>query len=156
MRARIVLGIWLGVWLGVVAPLALTSPAAARSTDAHTYTFEQTWAAAVRLIAVDFRFPISDRDQDIGYILFEYREGGRAHHGSLELVRARDENGTPVVRVVAQVNAMPSYIERHLLDRLRRKLTDEYGSPPPSRRPPPPPSEDPAPDPGSEEDEPTS
>lgn len=140
MRARTLLAIW----LGVLAPLCVTSSASARSSDAYTYSFDQTWRAAVRLIAVDFRFPISDRDEEIGYILFQYQEGGRAHHGSLELVRAQDDNGTPVVRVVMQVNAMPSYVERHLLDRLRRKLTDEYGTPPPSRRPAPtPPAEAP-------------
>ncbi|HBQ18094.1 MAG: hypothetical protein RLO52_43070 [Sandaracinaceae bacterium] len=151
MRARTLLVIW----LGVLAPLGMTSTAAARTSDAYTYSFDQTWRAAVRLIAVDFRFPINDRDEDIGYILFQYQEGGRAHHGSLELVRSQDDNGTPVVRVVMQVNAMPSYVERHLLDRLRRKLTDEYGTPPPSRRPEPAPPAAPGEDEGEDEDAPT-
>ena len=94
--------------------------------------------AAVRLIAVDFRFPISDRDPEIGYVLFSYRDAGREHNGSLELARTTGVNGTPQVRVTMQVPSMPGYVERMLLDRLSRKLTEDYGRPPPTRRPEPP------------------
>ncbi|MCB9591543.1 MAG: hypothetical protein H6719_02315 [Sandaracinaceae bacterium] len=123
------------VLLAVLAPAASAS---ARSTEDYTYTYDQLWRAAVRLIAVDFRFPISDRDPEIGYVLFSYRDAGREHNGSLELARTTGVNGTPQVRVTMQVPSMPGYVERMLLDRLSRKLTEDYGRPPPTRRPEPP------------------
>jgi hypothetical protein len=122
---------------------ALAAPAQARSTAEYAYSYEQLWRAAVRLIAVDFRYPISERDPENGYLLFEYREGGRSVPGSVELVRTADRNGAESVRVVISIQAMPSYVERVVLDRLGRKLSDEYGAPPPRARPPaaPPPPE---------------
>jgi hypothetical protein len=121
-----------------------TPLASARQTDEHGYSYDQMWRAAVRLIAVDFRFPITDRDPDIGYLLFQYTDQGRTHDGSLELVRTRAADGTERVRVVVHVGAMPSYVERMMLDRFRRKLVDDYG-PPPVARPAPRPAPAPAP-----------
>ena len=133
MRARtFVAGLLAALWL----PAA---PASARLSSEYTYTYDQLWGAAVRMVAVDFRFPISERDPEIGFLLFEYRDQGRAYHGSLELVRTEGPHGTPQVRVVVQVQNMPTYVERMMLDRLTRKLADEYGTPPPTRRPPAPP-----------------
>lgn len=124
-------------------------------SDEYTYSYDQMWRAAVRLVAVDFRFPISERDPDIGYLLFEYQEQGRAYAGSLELVRTRGADGVDRVRAVVQINAMPSYVERMMLDRYARKLRDDYGSPPVVRRPPPPPPDAGVPDPseGDEDEE---
>jgi hypothetical protein len=121
----------------LAACLAPAAPASARLSDEFTYTYDQLWRATVRMIAVDLRFPISQRDPEIGFVLFEYRDQGRAHHGSVELVRTQGPHGGRQVRVVVQVPSMPSYVERMLLDRLRRKLSSDYGAPPPSRRPPP-------------------
>lgn len=111
----------------------LALPAAARSTQEYEYSYDQLWRASVRLVAVDFRFPISERDPEIGYLLFQYQDQGRTYDGSLELVRAQGRDGADRVRVVVQINAMPSYVERMMLDRLRRKLMDEHGAPRPSR-----------------------
>lgn len=133
------------ILLTLCAVLAPAASASARQTEEYTYTYDQLWRAAVRLIAVDFRFPITDRDPEIGYLLFSYRDAGRDHHGSLELVRTSGPHGTPQVRVSVQVPSMPSYVERMLVDRLTRKLMEDYGQPPPSRRapePPPPPAAD--------------
>lgn len=126
--------------------LAPAAPASARLSDEYTYSYDQMWRAAVRLIAVDFRFAITDRDPEIGYLLFDYREQGRDYAGSLELVRAQGADGGERVRVVVQVNAMPSYVERMMLDRFGRKLRDDYGAPPVVRRPPPPPRDAGVPD----------
>lgn len=116
-------------------------PASARSTAEYEWSYEQLWRASVRLVAVDFRFPITERDPEIGYLLFQYVDQGRTYDGSFELVRTHDRSGAERVRVVVQVNAMPSYVERMMLDRLRRKLTDEHGAPRPARpAPAPPPS----------------
>jgi hypothetical protein len=120
----------------VLAILLPAAAASARTTEEYTYNFDQLWRSAVRLIAVDYRFPITDRDEQIGYLLFEYREAGRTYAGSVELVRTRARDGGENIRVVMQVNSMPSYVERMLLDRLSRKLTEEYGAPPPRRREP--------------------
>lgn len=122
--------------------LALAAPASARQTSDFNYSFEQIWRTSIRLVAVDFRFPIQERDQDIGFFLFDYEDSGRTYHGSLELVRTMGPNDTPSVRVTVQVPQMPSYVERHVLDRLTRKLTEEYGQAPPNRRPEPPPVQD--------------
>lgn len=140
---------------GLLAPAATAS---ARQTGEYTYTYDQLWRASIRLIAVDFRFPISDRDEEIGYLLFDYRDAGRSYHGSLELVRTTGPHGTPQVRVTIQVPSMPSYVERMLIDRLSRKLSEDYGQPPPTRRAPaptPPVDDDDAADdatPGDEDD----
>ncbi len=115
-------------------------------SDEYTYTYDQMWRAAVRLVAVDFRFPITDRDPEIGYLLFEYQEQGRSYAGSLELVRTRGADGAERVRAVVQINAMPSYVERMMLDRFALKLRDDYGSPPVVRRPAPPPPDAGVPD----------
>lgn len=125
--------------------------ASARSAEEYAYTYDQLWRAAVRLVAVDLRFPITDRDPEIGYLLFEYRDQGRAFPGSVELVRTQGPDGAERVRVVVQVEAMPSYVERMMLDRLRRKLTDEHGAPPRSAPRPAPAPPPPAPTPPAED-----
>lgn len=129
--------------VGLVALTALApATASARQTAELTYTYDQLWRASVRMLAVDFRFPITERDEEIGFLLFEYRDQGRSYHGSVELVRTESPREGRRVRVVIQVQSMPSYVERMLLDRLRRKLSDDYGAPPPARRPEPPPVAD--------------
>lgn len=123
--------------------LACPQPASARKSADYVHRYEQVWSASVRMVRVDLRFRIQDQDASIGYLLFDYRDtNGRTTPGSVELVRAEEE-GRPVVRVVIQIPAKPSYIEQMLLDRLRRKLTEEFGQPPPPpRRPAQPPADD--------------
>lgn len=130
-------------FLTLVLTLMAASPAAARSSEEYAYGYDQLWRTAVRLVAVDFRFPILERDPDIGYLLFTYREGARTCDGSVELVRTQARDGSEHVTVVVTIAAMPTYVERMVLDRLRRKLTDEHGTPRPARpAPPPPPATD--------------
>ena len=101
----------------------------------YTYAWAQVWQAAVRLVRVDLQCAITDRDEDIGYVMFTYRESGRDHAGSVELVRAQMTSGERV-RVVVQVPSMPSWVERMILDRLTRKLRDDFGEAPRPARPP--------------------
>lgn len=117
----------LASWLLLVA-LALPALASAKKTENYRHRYHQVWRAAVRLIRVDQGFPIRDRDESIGYLLFDYKDDGRSYPGSIELIRI-EKNGNEAVRVAIQIPAMPSYIERMLLDKLERKLIDEYGEP---------------------------
>lgn len=140
--------------VGVVL-LGAPAVAEARKSQDFLYRWEQVWSASVRMVRVDLRFPITDQDESIGYLLFEYEDRGRSHPGSIELVRLtggrRDK-----VKVVVQIPAMPSYIEQMMLDRLARKLRDEFGEPPPPPPPPrepEPPAEEPPPDGGGDEHE---
>ncbi len=130
---------------------ALLSPATgqAKKTEDFRHSYEQVWGAAIRLIRVDQGYPIKDRDPEVGYFLFDYRDDGRMYPGSVELVRIEDEGGGPI-RAVVQIPAMPSYIERMLLDKLKKKLMDEYGEP----LPPPPKKHKPDEAPPSEAEEP--
>lgn len=121
---------------------------AVKQTDVR-YRYEQVWSATVRLVRVDLECAIKDRDEDIGYLLFTYRDHGRDHSGSVELVRTTDERGD-IVRIKVSIGTMPAYIEQMILDKLERKLQQEFGDPPspPSRRPP----AEPRPDEGEGED----
>jgi len=124
--------------------VALLSPATsqAKKTADFRHTYEQVWGAAVRMIRVDQGYAIKDRDEAVGYFLFDYRDDGRSYPGSVELVRIEDQGGGPI-RAVIQIPAMPSYIERMLLDKLRKKLNNEFGEPaPPPKKPTDAPSSD--------------
>ena len=100
----------------------------ARRSDTHAYPMDQIWSTVVRLLRVEYRFPIQDRDREIGYILFDYLHNGRSVPGSVELIPV-EEHGLHQVRVTLHIPAMPSYVERMILDKLTRKLRNEYGTP---------------------------
>lgn len=121
----------------LLATLLPASLASARLSEEYGYDYDQVWRAAVRLVAVDLRFPITDRDEEIGYVLFQYEDQGRSHHGSIELVRTAAPDGRERVSVAVQVPGMPSYVERMILDRFTRKLLQDYGPPRASRPAPP-------------------
>lgn len=125
------------LWPSLLVVAALLAPATghAKKTEDFRHTFDQVWGAAIRLIRVDQGYPIKDRDQSVGYFLFDYEDDGRMYPGSVELVRIADQGGGEI-RVVIQIPAMPSYIERMLLDKLEKKLVHEYGEPaPPPKKP---------------------
>ncbi|MFT5358654.1 MAG: hypothetical protein ACI9KE_005893 [Polyangiales bacterium] len=120
----------------LILALALLVPSfsSARRSDVHSYRYEQMWRSVVRLVRVDYGFTVRDRDEEVGYLLFDYVDSGRTHPASFELVRVQ-EDGREQVRVAVSIPAMPSYIERMLLDRLQRKLREEHGQPMPAPRP---------------------
>ncbi len=74
------------------------------------------------------RLPITDRDPDTGYMLFEYIDQDRRYPGSIEIV-ATEREKRPVVTVIISVSGMPSYVEQMMLDKLEKKLGTEYGAP---------------------------
>jgi hypothetical protein len=125
------------------AVLLAPAVAEARIAQPYAYRYEQVWSAAVRMVRVDLRMPVTDRDQELGFILFDYVDGRRSLPGSIELLRT-PVDGQEQIRVTMQVPAMPSYVERMLLDRLQRKLVEDFGEPlrAPRRPATPPPAED--------------
>ena len=117
-------------WVLLLAVLLWPSLGSAKRTQDFGHTYEQVWRSAIRLIRVDQGFPIRDRDKDVGYFMFDYQDNGRGHPGSVEVVEV---GKTGAVKVVIQIPSMPSYIERMLLDKLKRKLDTDYGEPPKRR-----------------------
>lgn len=102
--------------------------ALARREQTYAYAFTRVWTTAVRLLRIDFASPITEKDVESGYFLFDFVDGNKQHPGSIELIRLQ-ESGGESVRVVLQIPALPSYVEQNLLERLGRKLSAEYGSP---------------------------
>jgi hypothetical protein len=136
-----------GVLSGLVvsAAVALTAGgASAKSTYESPYGYERTWNAALRLVRVDNGWKVTEKDDQSGYLLFDYKSpgGDKAYPGTMELVKGR--NGEGAVSVLVQLPAMPQYHEQVLLDALASKMRREYGDPPVVRRRP----ELPAPDAG--------
>lgn len=121
------------------------SAARARKQRELPQRIDQVWNAALRMIRVDLQLAVTDRDQEGGYVLFEYVSNGKRFPGSIELI-AQGKGARPSTVVVAQVRGQPSYVEVMLLDRLEKKLFEEIGLPaePPKEapKPPPPPPED--------------
>ena len=129
-------------WFGalICALLLLPVGAQARKQSQFVYGYDQVWNAALRMVRVDLRLPVTDRDPEAGYLLFDYVDHGKRYAGSIELVRG-ERDRRPATNAVVQVQGMPAYVEQMLIDRLGRKLRDEYGEPleppaPPAEKPP--------------------
>lgn len=114
--------------LSLALTLLVPTVGSARKQADLRYPFEQVWNAALRMVRVDMRMPVTDRDAEAGYLLFEYLDHGKRFAGSLELVRG-ERGQRPITKTVVQVQGMPSYIEQMLFDKLERKLRDEFGEP---------------------------
>jgi hypothetical protein len=112
----------------------------ARTLEVVSYPLADVWPGAVRFLRVDRNFPIREKDDDAGYILFDYLDGPRTCKGSLELIRITDKEGRDATRLAVAIPDLPRRYEQMLLDRLVAKLRDDRGPPaPPPRKPEPPP-----------------
>ncbi len=121
---------WLAALVLVLVSLPATQAAARASTE-YTYRYEQLWQTTIRLLRVDLGCQITDRDDAIGFVMFDYPgTAGHTYGGSVELVRTTDEHGTERVRVTVHIPSMPTYVEQHVLTRLGRKLREDFGLPP--------------------------
>lgn len=123
--------------LVVATAVVLTEPeASAKSSFDSAYGFDRTWNAALRMVRVDMNMKITEKDEQSGYLLFEYKsqESSKPSSGSMEFIRGKDQD----VHVVVQLPQMPKYHEQVLVDDLARKLRNEYGEPPRKRPPTPP------------------
>lgn len=96
------------------------------------YTWEQTWNTTLRLLRVDLGYKVLEKDEAAGYVLFEYADKGATSSASIELLK-----GAATIRVVCQIPKFPSYHESVVLDRLSRKLKNEFGAPPDKPKSPP-------------------
>lgn len=108
------------------------STAHARREATFNYPYSRVWTTAVRLLRVDFESQITEKDKDDGYFLFEFPDRGKSYAGSVELIASRKDD-VESVRVVLTIQALPTYVESMLMDRLARKLVQEFG-PPPERK----------------------
>ena len=114
--------------LALVAVLVWAGGAQAKREETFAYPFARVWTSAVRMLRVDFNSPITEKDPDSGYFLFEFPESGKSYAGSVEVVRVT-EGEIERARVMIQLPGLPGYVEQMLLDRLERKLGQEYGQP---------------------------
>ena len=119
----------------------------ARTLEVVPYPVADVWPSTVRFLRVDRNFPIREKDDDAGYILFDYLDGPKTCKGSLELIRITDRDGRDATRLAVSIPELPHRYEQMLLDRLVAKLRDDRGPPaPPPRKPEPtPPNPDAAP-----------
>src|SRR5579862_3460948 len=115
--------------LAVGAALVIATPGAADAKSAYEspYGYERTWNAALRLVRVDNGWKVTEKDDQSGYLIFDYKspESTKPTPGSLELVRGSQGEGT--VSVLVQLPQMPRYHEQVLLDALASKMRHEYG-----------------------------
>lgn len=118
--------------LVVTAAIVLTdTDADARSSLDSSYGYERTWNASLRMVRVDMGLKVTEKDEENGYLLFEYKSpdsGNKVSSGSIELVRSKDADQP--VHVIVQLAEMPRYHEQLMLDTLTRKMRQEYGDPP--------------------------
>jgi hypothetical protein len=90
---------------------------------------------------VDFEASITEKDKDDGYFLFEYPDRGKSVPGSMELIASK-QGDVETVRVVLQIASLPTYVENMILERLGKKLEQEFGAPKEARKPEPPKDKD--------------
>jgi hypothetical protein len=123
----------------VSCAIALTAGhASAKSIYSSPYGYDRTWNAALRLVRVDQGWKVTEKDDQNGYLLFEYQsptDKKKSYAGTLELVRGKDEDSG--VSVLVQLPSMPQYHEQVLLDQLAQKMRREYGDAPLHSKPTP-------------------
>lgn len=131
---------WLHLVLGSALVFLASDPtvAWARSLAITPYPIADVWPAAVRFLRVDRGFPVREKDESAGYILFEYTDGPKPCKGSVELIRATDPEGRDATRIAITIPELPRHYEQMLLDKLSAKIRDDSGPPaPPPRKPEP-------------------
>jgi hypothetical protein len=111
--------------------MVLSTQAQARTILAISYPLEEVWPSTVRFLRVDRGFPIREKDDEAGYILFDYREGNRPYKGSFEFIQTTDTQGRPATRIVVSIPDLPRHFEQILLDKLSIKIREDRGYPAP-------------------------
>jgi hypothetical protein len=124
------------IFFAVLAATSWLAPTVvwARTTEIASYPIPDVWPAAVRFLRVDRGFPVREKDESAGYILFDYTDGPKPCKGSMELIRASDSEGRDATRIAISIPDLPRRYERMLLDKLVAKLSDDHGPPAPAPR----------------------
>jgi hypothetical protein len=135
LLTRGVRGVLLAIALGagatvVAAQLPWTTSLAEKNAWAKhawssPYGYDQTWSSLLRLLRVDLGYKILERDDKIGYVLFEYPGDAGVAIASIELLKLEDR-----VDVACTIGKYPGWHEISLLDKLARKMRTDYGDPP--------------------------
>jgi hypothetical protein len=121
-----------------VALLAWPLVSWARTMQVVPYPMATVWPAAVRFLRVDRGFPVSEKDESAGYVLFEHTDGPKPCKASLELIQVTDGEGRDATRLAVSIPDLPRRYEQMLLDKLAAKVRDDVGPPaPPARKPEP-------------------
>jgi len=121
----------LAVGLGWLCPNA----AQARTLEVVSYPIADVWPASVRFLRVDRNFPVKEKDESAGYVLFEFTDGPKSCRASLELIHATDAEGREATRLAVSIPDLPKRYEQMLIDKLVGKLREDQGPPaPPPRR----------------------
>ncbi len=111
----------------IILACATSTSALAEEKETLRYPYTQVWSATTRLVRVDLNYTITESNQEAGYLLFEYDNRGKPVSGSFEFI---DDGAGKTLNVLHKVPAMPAYVERLNLDRLIRKLKNDYGEEP--------------------------
>ena len=140
---------------GAASAIVFTGhPAEAETSYDSAYGFDRTWNAALRMVRVDMGCKITEKDDQGGYLMFEYHSadgGKKVSSGSMEFIRSHEPDAP--VRIVIQLPQMPRYHEQVMLDTLVRKMRAEYGDAPQATpKPQPPEPKAPPPDGGKAPD----
>jgi hypothetical protein len=118
---------------GIVATAA---SAQARSEVIVPYPSGDVWPSAIRFLRVDQNYPIKEKDEPSGYVLFELPENKRSYRAALEMVKTTDNDGRAATQLICTIQDLPRRYELSLLDKLTAKVRDERGPPaPPVRKP---------------------
>lgn len=128
---------------------AWTLLSGARTEETTGYTKTQAYNGALRFLRVEQDLEVTEKDADLGYMLFEYPTGmdDDTTTGSVEVIERDNE-----VLVVVQISELPAHHESRLASALLKKLEADYGVPQRRAKDKPSPEADPPP-PGSEPDD---
>jgi len=102
------------------------------------YPILDVWPTSVRFLRVDRGFPIREKDDSAGYVLFDFTDGPKPSKASIELIHAVDPEGREATRLAVSIPDLPKRYEQMLIDKLVAKLRDDHGppAPPPKRNMP--------------------
>lgn len=130
------------LWICAGALLLTAQASQARVEDTCEYSKSQVFRSALRFLRVDQGYTISERDEESGYLLFDYPlDKSATTPGSLEIIERGDS-----VKLIVTITRMPEYHERLFVSKFLEKLRADYGELPKTKK-----KEKPAPE--SEKDE---
>jgi hypothetical protein len=101
-------------------------PAHGRKSKLVSYALEVVYPTCIRYIRIDRNWPIAEKDQEGGYIIFTYIDkSGKRSRAAVELIRRGKEKAAKT-RIVVTIGAAPAYVENEFLDKLANKLKQEH------------------------------